>query len=273
MNSTTYPNLKQSLVLVILFFLSFALFFFLTLTIPQLFEIKLSKLYISIIFSIGSPIASLPIIIYVSKKSGIRPLWPLKFPGIFLITLLAMLAISVKIITDPLNSPKEFINSIIDGKLRFVVFSIKGISLVSVIRFILTVFLVPIFEEIFWRKQILGLLLRKYSPLLSIVLSSLFFAIAHLRFNDIITLFIWGLVFGAVYYRTSLLEASILLHSFAIGSGYFIKNELFNISDLQILKYVLIMFICVATILLIIRYLERHFSSKKFSFHDPAAPE
>lgn len=142
-------------------------------------------------------------------------------------------------------------------------FSRPEFNFYLVITSIFTVVIAPIVEEIFWRKQILGLLLKKYSPALSIVLGSALFACAHQRINDIGALFIWGLLFSFVYYKTKSLEASILLHSFTNLSSRFSKYEYIEITGMHFLKFIMVMVICAIIIYLIISYLNRYGEGKK----------
>lgn len=262
MNHTTYPNFKQSLLLLFFIFLSFGIFLFLTLTLPQLFGVQLSKLYYSAVNTI-TPVLWFPIIIYVKKKSGIPLRLSLKLPDIRIMILLVILAISAKIITNPLYGLMEFLNTLIDGRLKLDDFDAMEFDLNMVIKFIGLVLLVPVFEEIFWRKQIFGLLLNKFSPVVAIVLSSLLFAIVHFKFTSLIALFIWGILFGLVYYQTNSLGASIFLHSFCNFMDFFTKHKFVNITEVLILKFVLLLVVSVITIILIVKYLERYGLSKR----------
>ena len=158
MDQTTYPNLRQSLLLVFYFFASFAVFFFVTGALPQIVGWPLSKSYLNFIFAVASPICTIPLIIYVSRKSSIPVKWKVKLPGLRLVFFLILLAILGFIITRPLINPVDFLNNLLDGRLKIAVFEIREIYLNQVILFIGTALIVPIFEEIFWRKQIFGLL-------------------------------------------------------------------------------------------------------------------
>jgi len=179
-----------------------------------------------------------------------------KLPGLRLVFCVILLAISGFIITRPLINPVDFLNNLMDGKLEIAVFKLN-LNLDLVIRFIGVALIVPIFEEIFWRKQIFGLLLKKYSPVVSIVLSSFLFACGHGRLNDIGLLFIWGLLFCIVYYKTNSLEASILMHSLSNTFFIFTKYEYIENTTLHIFYYIPILAVSVVVIYLIIIYLGR----------------
>ncbi len=257
MNHTSYPNLRQSLLLILFFLLSFALYFFLTGTVPQLFGYRPSLFYMSLVISLASPVATFPLIFYISKKSGIQLKWMVRLPNYRLVFLLAILAVFSIIITSPLTNPKEYFNNLLEDKLKLVVFTRTEFDLYITIKFISAILFAPLFEEILFRKQILGLLLKRYSPFISIVLSSILFAAGHLRFNDVGTLFIWGLLLGIVYYKTNSIEASILFHSFISFFTFFIKKEFGDITGLLLFKYVSMMVVSLITIIFIIKYIGR----------------
>jgi membrane protease YdiL (CAAX protease family) len=144
-------------------------------------------------------------------------------------------------------------------------------DLLIVIKFIFIVFIAPIFEEIFWRKQIFGLLLKKYSPVMAIVLSSVLFACGHLRVFDFGSLFIWGLLYCFVYYKSNSIEFSILLHSISNGVSFFVKRVFID-NELQFFKYTMIMVISAIVAYLVIAYLKRHASiNNDYESDDPVA--
>jgi len=232
---------------------------------PQLLGFDLPDLYVSVVFSLASPIATLPLIIYFSRKSRVQLKWQVKLPGIQIIFLLALLAVFVKIFTTPLNNPMEYFNNLIDRRLKLIDLNIPEFDLKMTIKLISYVLITPVFEEIFWRKQIMGQLLKKYPPVMAIVLSSILFAIGHLRIIDFVTLFIWGLLLGFVYYRTNSIEASILLHSFALSSSLFSKHEFIDITGPLLFKYASAMTVSVIAIVLIIKYLGRYRTVNKIN--------
>ena len=97
-----YPDLKQSMRLLSYYF-ACIIIFYIAGTIPLIFgkltgwEFSLFS-YLDYLRTIFSPFIFIPLIIYVSLKSGISYQWELKSPGIRLILLLVLLAISVRII-------------------------------------------------------------------------------------------------------------------------------------------------------------------------------
>jgi membrane protease YdiL (CAAX protease family) len=83
----------------------------------------------------------------------------------------------------------------------------------GVFTFITIVIAAPLIEELIFRGIILNGLLQRYSPVKSIILSSILFGIAHLNPWQFFTAFIIGVFSGWVYYRTKKLSLSILIHT------------------------------------------------------------
>ena len=82
----------------------------------------------------------------------------------------------------------------------------------GVFSFIAIVIAAPIIEELIFRGIILDGLLQRYSPIKSIILSSILFGIVHLNPWQFVSALIIGLFSGWVYYRTRKLSLSILIH-------------------------------------------------------------
>lgn len=86
--------------------------------------------------------------------------------------------------------------------------------------FILMVIAAPVLEELIFRGIILEGLLKKYSPLTSIIMSSLLFGIAHFNPWQFVTGLMIGIFSGWVYYKTRSLMPSIIIHAVAnLGGG------------------------------------------------------
>ena len=255
MNQTTYPNLKQSFLLGLFYFGSYCLFFLIAGLIPYPFLKNFYELYFIIIFRGITPLCILPLIIYVSRKSGIEIGWKVQLPDIQLILLLLLLAIAMRIVLYPLIYPVSFWNDLMAGKIKIVTlyaFPWKPEMLVALTG---SALLTPILEEIFWRKLILGMLLKKYSPVVAITTSAVLFAGSHLRLNDLGTLIGLGLLLGVVYYRTNSLEASIFVHSFNNVSVYLTRAGYVESNGFPLLRYVCAMAICGLVICLIVKNL------------------
>lgn len=95
----------------------------------------------------------------------------------------------------------------------------------GVFAFIAIVFAAPILEELIFRGIILDGLLKRYSTLSSIILSSVLFGIVHLNPWQFIAALTIGIFSGWVYYKTKKLTLSIIIHSvnnlLAFGSTSF----------------------------------------------------
>jgi uncharacterized protein len=99
----------------------------------------------------------------------------------------------------------------------------------GIYSFIAIVIAAPILEELIFRGIILNGLLKKYSPLKSILISSILFGVIHLNPWQFIGAFVIGVFSGWVYYKTRKLTLSILIHFannlFAFASMYFMDAE------------------------------------------------
>lgn len=71
----------------------------------------------------------------------------------------------------------------------------------------------PLLEEFAFRGMILRGLLTKYSPVAAIIWSAIFFGAVHLNPWQALPAFLFGLLFGWIYYRTGNLWTTILFHS------------------------------------------------------------
>ena len=98
---------------------------------------------------------------------------------------------------------------------------------------------------------------------MAIVLSSVLFAFGHLRIFDIGSLFIWGVLFCFVYYKSKSIELSILLHSISNVHSFFVKRIFIDINEIQFFKYIMVIIISAIVIYLVISYLRRHTSIEK----------
>lgn len=78
----------------------------------------------------------------------------------------------------------------------------------------------PILEELLMRGIILDGLLKKYSPVKAIVLSSFLFGLIHLNPWQFVGAFFFGAFVGWIYYRTHNLLITILLHAINNGTAF-----------------------------------------------------
>lgn len=87
---------------------------------------------------------------------------------------------------------------------------IMNIDLVQ--NFLFVGIVAPFLEEFFFRKLLIDRM-RPYGELLSVIISSAFFALFHMNFSQLIYAFGVGLVLGCLYYRSDNYIAVTALHS------------------------------------------------------------
>jgi len=167
------------------------------------------------------------------------------------------LSIAVRIVSSPFDSPAEYFDNLFNWKLKLLVFGVADIDLNMAIHAISSVLIGPIFEEYFFRKQVLGQLLQRLSPFVAILISSALFAAGHWRIDDLGSLFIWGIFYGIVYYKTKSVETSILLHSFSNLLNFFYEYNFQTINETKLISYTIMVVISIVVILFIINNIIR----------------
>jgi len=71
----------------------------------------------------------------------------------------------------------------------------------------------PIFEEFFFRKYMFSELLKKHSPSVSILISSILFSLIHLpSYRNLIPTFVFGVISSLIYMKTKNIFYPIILH-------------------------------------------------------------
>jgi uncharacterized protein len=95
---------------------------------------------------------------------------------------------------------------------------------------ILTIVLIgPIIEELIFRGYILHRLLKSYSPVHAILVSSILFGAVHLNPWQFVSAFVIGCFAGWVYYRTNNILYAIIIHiannAFAFSGFLFTDSE------------------------------------------------
>lgn len=84
----------------------------------------------------------------------------------------------------------------------------------NVYGFFRVLLLVPILEELFYRRIILNSLLERHSAFFAILVSSIMFSIGHTDLNYSIYFFVYGIVLGILFLKTRNIYYSISLHIF-----------------------------------------------------------
>lgn len=78
----------------------------------------------------------------------------------------------------------------------------------------------PVFEELIFRGLVLESLLRRHRRLISVIVSSLLFAIIHFQPSVMLTAFVSALIFGTIYLHTNSIFSTIILHSINNAIAY-----------------------------------------------------
>lgn len=130
----------------------------------------------------------------------------------------------------------------------------------------------PILEELIFTGIILDGLLKKYSPIKSILIYSLIFGLTHLSPTQFIVGFIMSLFSGWVYYKTKILTFSILIHFVynlsSVLLKYFINYDSMKDSILLgmfggLANLIYVVIGSAIIILICIYFLEKEFNKKK----------
>lgn len=214
-----YPNIRQSWGIVGIVILSMIVFSPALFFLNKIMGDELSFLvYYMITMGISIWIADA----IRRKKTGVS-VYNFEFSSLKIIVLVSIAVISLQVgIISPIVSlipVPEFIIELL----------IELANQTGLFSFIAIVIAAPIFEELIFRGIILDGLLKKYSAVKSILLSSLLFGIIHLNPWQFIGAFLGGVFSGWVYYRTKKLTLPILIHLannlFAFIAMYFTDAE------------------------------------------------
>ena len=82
----------------------------------------------------------------------------------------------------------------------------------SILQLIITIILIPIYEEIFYRGIIFGYLRKNFNIIIAIILQAFIFGFMHMNLVQGIYAFIFGVVLALVYIYTESIIGNILLH-------------------------------------------------------------
>lgn len=209
-NEINYPSIKQSWGIVGIVLLSMILLSPINIFLNNVLSKEISSL-VYYLFSMG---AAFWIIHQIRKnRTGVSEYnFDFSSDKIMLLVSIAIIAIQTGIsspIIELLPMP-DFVKNI------FLEFANQN----GVYSFITIVIAAPIFEELIFRGIILNGLLKKYSPLKSILISSILFGVIHLNPWQFISALILGMFSGWVYYKTKKLTLSILIHAVNNSIGF-----------------------------------------------------
>lgn len=218
-NEESYPNIRESWRVVgtiILFSMLFGL-------IVKIFETTLGKeltFLISYVLTMGVTF----VIIHrkrINRQETSNYDFGIGSTKIVLLLCFATIAIQVGIIVPIVSQipmPDFILQMFLDNGSR-----------TGVYAFITIVIAAPILEELIFRGIILNGLLKSYSPLKSIIISSLLFGLVHLNPWQFIGTFILGILSGWVYFKTKKITLPIIIHmtnnSLAFLGHYFSSRD------------------------------------------------
>lgn len=116
---------------------------------------------------------------------------------------------------------------------------IDFLSIYSIFRAII---IVPIYEELIFRRFFIDKLRKKYKPIFVIFFTSFLFSLWHLDLEQSIYAFIMGCLFGGLYYSGYKLWSIIYLHSLInlIFTIFSTKYTTFNYYNIAVLFVILI---------------------------------
>ena len=167
---------------------------------------------------VSYPVMFLPAMIYAGHKSQVSSMdhsgvkvdgnAHFKPLGAALCAILVMIGtISAAFCTEPVNSLLPQMPEVLKNMLESLTGGTFWVNFLSVSIF------APLFEEWLCRGMILrGLLHSKVRPVWAIVISAAFFAIIHMNPWQAVPAFVFGCLFGYVYYRTGSLKLTMLMH-------------------------------------------------------------
>ena len=143
----------------------------------------------------------------------------------------------------------------------------------SVCKFLTIVVAAPVLEELICRGIILDGLLKKYSPIKSILISSVIFGLAHMNPWQFIGAFSLGVFIGWIYYNTKSLSFAIIIHAAnnlgAFLISYFSDSDASSMDETLlesyggILNFISVLIGAIVILVISIYFLRREFRKEK----------
>ena len=196
---TPFPSICQALGLLGVFFLIVIIVVVVSSFISKFITPGMNSLMnaIGYILSVG-----LLLLVGIYKRRGTGFLW--KKVSWSLILLIIPLAFSVGILLEPIIDAipmPELIRKSFESTMTSDIYSFFSIVIAA-----------PILEELVFRGIILDGFLKRYSPIKSIMWSSIFFGVAHLNPWQFIPAFAIGSIIGWLYWKSNSLIPGIVMH-------------------------------------------------------------
>ncbi len=127
---------------------------------------------------------------------------------------------------------------------------------VSVLQLIITIVLIPIYEEIFYRGIIFGYLKKEFNIIVSVIVQALVFGFMHLNLVQGIYTFIFGIVLALVYMYSNSILGNITVHiTFNLLGILIIPKLLENFPNMSVVLLIIgIVFVIFSSIKMIGKY-------------------
>ena len=143
----------------------------------------------------------------------------------------------------------------------------------SVYKFLTIVVAAPVLEELICRGIILDGLLKKYSPIKSILISSVIFGLAHMNPWQFIGAFSLGIFIGWIYYKTKSISFAIIIHAAnnlgAFLISYFSNSDASSMDETLlesyggILNFISVLIGSIVILVISIYFIRREFRKEK----------
>lgn len=149
-----------------------------------------------------------------------RPKWKQEFSSkgtasFPTLVFLLILIVGHELVSRPFFDFKEILASYSETEIQHNNYTFGGFSLYFIYKSIAAIILAPVLEEVFFRKHLLGDLLKNYNQIVAIGISSLLFSLIHWEDpTNLIPAFIFGVISAIVYIKTGKISWCILLHAF-----------------------------------------------------------
>lgn len=248
MKEKVFPNFWQALLIISCWTVTNLIIW--TITSWLIYEHDDSILYQSIqVIFMG--LNFVPYIMYLIRKTNLKIWNYFDLPDLVtLFRLIIVVGLIKFVIVIPLQQVDIFYKLLMDSKIRFLGTSINSQTLfiVGTSKWILF----PFIEEILYRGLILRQFLIRYSPTKAIILSSLIFSFAHLRYEDFAGIFVAGIVLCIFYYKTNSILVSSISHSLANLAGV-LNYENLSLDQKHLIACISIFLISTLFVILLLR--------------------
>lgn len=249
MKEKVFPNFWQALLIISCWAATNLIIW--TITTVMLYEHNGSILYESIQVILMA-LNFVPYIVYLIRKTNIRIWNYFDFPDLVTLFRLIIVIVLIKlVIVIPLEQVDVFYKLLVDSKIR-----VHGTSINSQTFVIIATskwILFPFIEEILHRGLILRQFLIRYSPTKAIILSSLIFSFAHLRYEGFAGLFVAGIVLGIFYYKTNSILVSSISHCIFNLAAVLMSYENLSLDQRNLIVCITIFFISTLVVIILLR--------------------